>query len=63
MENNTVSVPGRPSVVKTTTKPQDGANLTSHTTATDFAKVKHLLSEKPLRSPARRKKGQESSPA
>jgi hypothetical protein len=53
MSENTNTAPGHAVVVKTTTPPPAGARMTSHTTVADFEKVKHLLSDKPLRPPVR----------
>jgi hypothetical protein len=53
MNDKTVTVPGRPSVVKINTTSSSGAKPTSHTSAANYEQVKHLLSDKPLRAPAR----------
>jgi hypothetical protein len=53
MSENTNTAPGHVVVIKTATLPPEGAPLTSHTTIAEFEKVKHLLSDKPLRPPVR----------
>jgi hypothetical protein len=55
MSNKTVTIPGRATVTKTNTKPAQNAAGTVCTTIMDFGRIKHLLSEKPLRSPKRSK--------
>jgi hypothetical protein len=52
MNENTVTLPGRASVIKTTSSSQ-AVSTTSHTTAEGLERVKHLLSNKPLRPPVR----------
>jgi hypothetical protein len=53
MSENTNTAPGHAIVIKTATAPPEGTRLTSHTSVADFEKVKHLLSDKPLRPPVR----------
>lgn len=59
MSADTVTIPGRAVVIRTSTPPTEGAKVTSytsHTMAEQFEQLKHLLSERPLRPPVRGKK-------
>ncbi|MEX2171641.1 MAG: hypothetical protein WD851_20145 [Pirellulales bacterium] len=50
-EENTITVPGRKTVVNVKAAVPSNTPLTSHTTAGSFEPLKHLLSDKPLRLP------------
>ncbi len=53
MSENTVTAPGKATVMKVTTAPSAGNKTTVFTSVAEFNKIKSLLSNKPLRPPAR----------